>query len=273
VKGLLNGEGGGGNSASNKEEWLAVNEVVVGIIVALSLTGAALGSLLLHPRLPAHLRNAETISTIRLAAGLFTLMGSLVLGLTVNSARSTFESIDHNEHVISTEIILLDQALRHYGPEALNARRQLADYVTRGLDPATAGGQSDETNQAQERSLELVGDSLNALKPADAGRSALWQDARQHFLRIVELRWTLLEEADGTIPTALVLLLVAWLTLIFASFGYGAPRNAFVVITLVTSAILISGSLYLILDMDSAFSGPIQVSSKPAQRALMELRR
>jgi hypothetical protein len=68
-------------------------------------------------------------------------------------------------------------------------------------------------------------------------------------------------------------MLVAWLTLIFASFGYGAPRNAFVGITLVISALLISASLYLILDMESAFSGPIQVTSRPAQRALLELRK
>jgi hypothetical protein len=249
---------------------LGVSEVAVGFLIFVCLAGAALGSLLLYPRLPARFRDAETISTLRLAAGLFTLMGSLVLGLTINSARNTFESIDHDEHVISTEIIVLDRTLRRYGPETLSVRRQLVGYATHMLDERT---DDVETNRTQELSLEMVGNSLNALMPSDARTNALWQDARQHFQRIAELRWALLEQAEGTIPAALVIMLVAWLTLIFASFGYGAPRNAFVVITLVTSAILISGSLYLIMDMDTAFTGPIQVTSKPAQRALLELRR
>ena len=247
-----------------------MSEVTVGLLVFLCLAGAALGSLLLHPRLPSRFRDVETVSTIRLVAGLFTLMVSLVLGLTVNSARTTFESADHNEHVMSTEIILLDRALRRYGPETQIVRRQLVDYATRLLETPM---DEVETNQAQELSLETVGNSLNALRPSDVRSSALWQDARQHFQRIVELRWTLLEQGDGAIPPALVIMLVAWLTLIFASFGYGAPRNAFVVTILVVSALLISASLYLILDMESAFSGPIQVTSKPAQRALVELRK
>lgn len=247
-----------------------MDEVAVGLFVFLGLTGAALGSLLLYPRLPSRFRDADTVSTIRLVAGLFTLMVSLVLGLTVNSARTTFESVDHNEHVMSTEIILLDRALRRYGPETQGVRRQLVDYATRLLGAPT---DEVETNQALELSLETVGNNLNALQPSDVRSSALWQDARQHFQKIVELRWTLLEQGDGTIPPALVIMLVAWLTLIFASFGYGAPRNAFVATTLVVSAILISASLYLILDMESAFSGPIQVTSKPAQRALLELRK
>lgn len=247
-----------------------MSEVVVGILVFACLSGAALTSLVFYPRLPVRFRDAETVSTVRLAAGLFTLMVSLVLGLAVNSARNTFESVDHDEHVMSTEIILLDQTLRKYGPEAQIARKNLADYATRLLESPMEEG---ESGQTVEFAQETAGNTLNALEPADVQHRASWQDARQHFQRIVELRWTLLEQEDETIPTALVIMLVAWLTLIFASFGYGAPRNAFVAMTLVISAGLISASLYLILDMESAFSGPIQVTSNPAQRALLELRR
>ena len=46
-----------------------------------------------------------------------------------------------------------------------------------------------------------------------------------------------------------------------------------ILMPVIAAAILISGSLYLIMDMDTAFTGPIQVTSKPAQRALFELRR
>ncbi|WP_457151983.1 bestrophin-like domain, partial [Mesorhizobium sp. P5_C1] len=91
--------------------------------------------------------------------------------------------------------------------------------------------------------------------------------------KVVELRWILIEQSEGTIPAPLIAMLVAWLVLIFASFGFRAPRNAITVSTFVVSAVLIAGAIYLILDMDIPFSGPIQISPAPLQRALAELQR
>ena len=67
------------------------------------------------------------------------------------------------------------------------------------------------------------------------------------------------------------MLLGAWLMLIFASFGYCAPRNAVVVASLVVSSFLIAGAIYLTLDMDIPFDGTIQVSPEPLMRAVAEL--
>src|SRR6478609_1997055 len=50
-----------------------------------------------------------------------------------------------------------------------------------------------------------------------------------------------------------LLMLGAWLVLIFGSFGYRAPRNAVVLGTLVAAAFLITTSIYLVLDMDVPF--------------------
>jgi hypothetical protein len=43
--------------------------------------------------------------------------------------------------------------------------------------------------------------------------------------------------------------------------------------SLVVAAALIAGAIYLIIDMDVPFNGPIQVSPAPLQRAIVELRR
>ena len=71
----------------------------------------------------------------------------------------------------------------------------------------------------------------------------------------------------------IIALMVAWLLLVFASFGYRAPCNVVVATSLIVSAALIAGAIYLILDMDVPFAGPIQVSPAPLQRAIAELRR
>ncbi|CCV15159.1 DUF4239 domain-containing protein [Mesorhizobium sp. STM 4661] len=60
--------------------------------------------------------------------------------------------------------------------------------------------------------------------------------------------------------------------LIFGSFGFRAPRNPIVIGSFVLAAALIACSLYLILDMNVPFSGPIQISPAPLQRALAEMK-
>jgi hypothetical protein len=73
-------------------------------------------------------------------------------------------------------------------------------------------------------------------------------DAREQR-KAVELRWALVEQAEGSLPTPLR----GWLVLIFGSFGYRAPRNAVVLTSFVLASALISGALYLIVDMDAPF--------------------
>lgn len=96
---------------------------------------------------------------------------------------------------------------------------------------------------------------------------------RQIYRRVVERRWTLVEQAEGSIPVLLIFLVVSWLMMIFASFGYGAPKNTLVIGGLTIAAALIAGAIYLILEMDAPFSGPIHVSMEPLRRVLAEMQR
>ena len=129
------------------------------------------------------------------------------------------------------------------------------------------------SNRRAESLLKSVADALRGLKPTDEDQAALRLRAEQQFDKVFEMRWALIEQSEGTIPKPLIVLLGAWLVLIFASFGYCAPRNAVVVSSLVVSSLLIAGAIYLILDMDEPFDGMIQVSPEPLQRVVAELGR
>jgi hypothetical protein len=67
--------------------------------------------------------------------------------------------------------------------------------------------------------------------------------------------------------------LVIWLAMTMACYGFRAPKNAIVVIGFVVSSALLSGAIYMILDMGRPFDGPIQASSAPFVHALAELKR
>ncbi|MDX8450757.1 hypothetical protein [Mesorhizobium captivum] len=249
-----------------------MGEVLIGLGIFACLTGAAIVSLMVYEHFPTHHRQDDTSAVVRLAANLFVVLSSLVLGLMINSAKNTFEAINSNVHTFATDIILLDRTLRQYGPEADGARQSLTAYVQRVVDTSTAD--SDTTvvpNRLSELLLNQVGDILAGLTPADARQTAAQQAATQQLQKLIEQRWILAEQSEGAIPAPLIALLVAWLTLIFASFGFRAPRNATIVGTFVISGTLAAAAVYLIIDMDAPFSGPIQVSPAPLQRALAEL--
>jgi hypothetical protein len=251
-----------------------MSEILFALLIFLCLVTASLGCLLNYARLPLRQRQEDTHAVVKLAANVFVVMTSLVLGLMINSAKNTFEAIDHNVHTFATTLILLDKSLREYGPEAAETREQLYSYGRRavvGTWPSKGKPLIDDPTA--EKLLNKAETSLNAIKPVDADRLLVWNEARGRMQSIVELRWLLAEDSEGNIPSPLIIMVVTWLILIFASFGYRAPRNHIVIITLVVASALISTSMYLIMDMDVPFSGPMQVSSSPMHRALAYMRR
>ena len=149
-------------------------------------------------------------------------------------------------------------------------RRRLLTYVSQA---AAHMAQSDPVlgSRTAEHLLDDVADGVRTLSFSDNEHAALRTSAEHRFAQIFEMRWVLIEQAEGTIPAPLIVLLGAWLTLIFASFGGCAPRNPVVLAMLFISSFLISGAIYLILDMDRPFDGTIQLSAAPLKRTIAEM--
>jgi hypothetical protein len=80
-------------------------------------------------------------------------------------------------------------------------------------------------------------------------------------------------DRGGRLPTAFIVILVFWLSIIFASFGLLAPGNVTVVGTLFVSALSVTAALDLIIDMDHPYLGFIRVSDVPVRLALERIGR
>jgi hypothetical protein len=211
----------------------------------------------------------DTKTTVRLVANLFVVMTSLVLGLMMNSAKNTLETDNRNVHALGTDLILLDRTMRALGPQAGEARQHLIEYVQTSLHEESI---LDEDPEA-EASLDAVGASLRAMQLSGDQQVSLWNDTRLLYRQVVQQRWVVVDQAGGTIPRPLIVMLIIWLMLIFASFGYQAPRNRIVTSSFIVAAFLVSAALYLILDMDAPVSGLAKTSNVPFQRALTQLQR
>jgi Protein of unknown function (DUF4239) len=251
-----------------------MNLIAIAFLVFVCLTAASLGCLLFHERLQPQHRQDDTQSVIRLVANIFVVMTSLVLGLMTNTAKNRFDSINRDVHIFATDLILLDRTLQTYGEGAGEAQRRLIAYVDRAANSKwTSSDPLLVSDEASEQLLDDVGRSVQDITPTDEQQLAVWNDARQEYRKIVQKRWALLEQSEGSIPTPLLGMVVTWLVLVFGSFGYRAPRNAVVVTSFLVAAALMSGTLYLILETDEPFAGPISISHAPLHRVLAEMRR
>jgi hypothetical protein len=245
-------------------------ETSISLVFFVCLFGAAVGSRVIYGKFPSRYRQEDTQNVVRLVANLFVVMTSLMLGLMVNSSRNAFEAIDGNIHRFATNLIILDRSLATFEPQAIEARQRLLAYTTWAAR-RTHHDDPQYADRAAEKLLNEVGQALATLPSGTLSQTALAGDIRGQFRNIVELRWSIDEQLEGTIPFALVCLLGAWLVLIFASFGYTAPFNPVTLMSFLVASALIGATIYVLLDMDLPFSGVIKVSPAPLERAIAEM--
>lgn len=250
-----------------------MNGAVTGLLVFAFLAGAALLALWLHPRLPSTYRSKETTDIVRLGVGVVATTAALVLGLLISSVKGGFDQVNHDVQAFATKLILLDRTLRLYGPGAEDARALLTHYTEQALQETWpgAGGTAIVEDQAAGALLDRVEAAILALPP-DPRRPDLVNQAATEIRDIVRQRWTLIEESGSAVSPAVVAAVALWLGLVFASFGYDAPRNGLVVATLLVCAASVAGAIFLIVEMDGAFTGLIVVPSDAVRQALAHMR-
>jgi len=244
-------------------------EFDVALLAFVSMIGAAFLGLFIKKRRAAEHLQDNTSAVVELLAGLFVVMTSLVLGFMINSAKDTSAANDRNVHTLATDIILLDRAIQGLGQEAEDTRRHLVEYVQIGVNETNILREDPEA----EVLLNAAGNSLRTIRVSDQQKVALWNDALLLYRQVIQQRWVMVDAAGGTIPKPLIIMLILWLTVIFASFGYLAPRNTIVTALFFLAALLISATLYLIVDMDTPSSGMFRASNAPFQRAFEEMQR
>lgn len=112
---------------------------------------------------------------------------------------------------------------------------------------------------------------IEQLMPANSFQGHVVALARAAMQETLQARRAAITAAVPTISWLFLLLLMFWLGVIFIVFGLISPRNGLTHAVIVLSAISISSSVYLILDLDTPFRGFISVSSQPLRDALQHV--
>ena len=126
-----------------------------GIIFVSTLGGIFLGTLL-RRALPRHHLDEHVKDVVRLGVGLVATIAALVLGLLIAAAKSSFDTQTGQVRQITANLILLDNILAQYGPEARPVREQIRSTVGPFADRLWREKEADasgpfETDDAAER--------------------------------------------------------------------------------------------------------------------------
>ena len=249
-----------------------MNALMISGVIFVSMQGGIfLGALLRHS-LPAHHLDERAKDVVRLGAGLIATIAALVLGLLIAGAKGSFDKQTSQITEITADLILLDNILAQYGPEARTVREQIRSTVGPFADRLWREKETGKMFPFEtDGTAEQVYLGIQKLSPHDDIQRSLQSRAVQISNDLAQTRFLLYVESENLIPTPFLTVLAFWLMIIFASFGLFSPLNATVVTSLCLFALSAACSIFLILELSRPFTGLMSISSAPLRNALAPL--
>ena len=236
--------------------------------------GIVLGSLI-RGRLPDPHLHDDSRDVLKLASGMIATLVALVIGLLVGSSKSSFDQASSGATQIGAKVIALDRVLRRYGPETDDIRRRLSDGIAdsiRRLWPEASGAGPGLAAIERATNMEDVQVMIARLEPRDETHRFLRTHAFALINDLTQSRWLMIEQAQAALPAAFLAVLIFWLTVLFASLGLLAPRNATTACSLFVCAFSMASAIYLILEMNHPLEGIIRISPAPLHKAIAVIR-
>lgn len=239
-----------------------------GLVFALTFGGALVGFGARAALPESHLGN-ESKETVKLAIGLVGTMSALVLGLLVASAKQVYDAQGTEITTLSSNVVLADRFLSHYGPETKEIRDELRGSMqefTDGISGDVRAGAA--MTGAPASAGEDVYERVEALAPKDERQRDLRNEALHILVDIGKTRSLMYYQAIARPSRPLMIAIVFWLTLTFFSWGLYARPNTTVVFAIAMAALAVASALLLISEMYSPYEGLIRVSTAPLRAAL-----
>jgi len=235
------------------------------VIFLLVLGGIFIGTAF-RRALPQNHLSKETQDVVRLGAGLTATIAALVLGLLIGGAKGSFDTRSSQVKQLTANIILLDNLLAQYGPEATPLRKGLRSDADRLWHEKITTEPFTTSSEAEKLYLAIL-----TLSPQNETQRSLQARAVQVANDLAQTRLLLFVETDNQIPIPFLAILVFWLFIIFLSFSLFSDLNTTALAFLCVFGLSASFAIYLILELNDPFNGLMKISDIPLRNALVPL--
>lgn len=241
-------------------------------IVFASAFGGSVFAMVVKRFLPEHHLSPDSKEIVKIGMGLVASMSALVISLLIATAKGTYDAQSSAVTELSANFILLDRVLIRYGPEASEPRDLLKKVVKGTIDrtwPQDQGQAADLTPSGDTKAVgEVIYDKIGELAPKTEAQRELRTRAIGIIAEITQARMRIYSRQESGLPRPLLIVLVFWLTILFAGYGLLAPVNSTVLVVLLICAMSVGGAVFLMEELTTPFSGIMRVSSVPMQNAL-----
>jgi hypothetical protein len=251
-----------------------MKDTLISLLVFALIFGGALVGMVVRPLLSEQHQTPDSRDVVKMTTGLIGTLTALVLGLLIASAKNSFDQKTSQVRQMTATIILLDDLLMQYGPEAIRLRSLLRQSI-----PPLANRiwHEDEVSTGKPVRFESSAESsafeneLAHLSPNNETQRSLQSRAIQAFTQAAQIRLQLFAQTGGSIPTPFLVILVFWLSAIFVSFTLFARTNLIVMTSLFVGALSFACATFLVLELDNPFTGLMGISSATLRSALSPL--
>jgi hypothetical protein len=240
-------------------------------LVFVLVFGASLAGMGVRRVKPDERFTAESKDTIRLVIGLVVTMTSLVLGMLVSSGKTFYDDEKSQVAELSSQVITIDDLLKAYGPEAAPLRIEARDSVEEIVDRIWP---RDSWQSSQLRPLTngpIFYDHVRELAPKNEQQASVKAQLLAAALSLRRTYWLMYLQSETSIAVPLLSVVTSWLVVIFFSFGLFAPRLPNVIVTLFICSMAVSAAIFIIVSMNSPFSGALRISPAAIRDVLSQM--
>lgn len=251
-----------------------MDPIAKSVIVLVCVFASGMLGLSLRSILPERHLQEESLTMVRLCTGVIATLTALVLGLLVASAKANYDRASNQITSAAAAVVLLDRTLAQYGPQTAAARSSLREAVESAMErlfSSHSRGVADlDTSESLARGERLQA-QLRQLTPENDAQRVLQARALEISNDVAQTRQLVITQAQGSLPAAFLVILVLWLSIMFAGFGLVTANNPTVLVTLLLCAVSVAGAVLMIEELNHPLAGLMKVPSAPMRYALAHL--
>jgi hypothetical protein len=248
-----------------------VTSILIAAVVAFLAFGSGLVGLYLQKRLPEHHMSGGSKDMILAVIGLVSLLLALVLGTLVGKTYEFFTTQKSELETMASRVLLVDQALVQYGPEAKLARDKLKEAVTQSYDLFWRGVDSDPAQLKVDVALtrwRAMTNFLNTLDPETAVQKEALAAAKLNLGLMEQTRLLMSLQLSSSVAWSLVISVTGWSMFLFCGFGVRSGTNPTTIATLALGAISVASAMFLILDLSQPYSGLFRIPPSAMEQTI-----
>jgi hypothetical protein len=253
--------------------------VWISVFVAILVFVCGIAGLYLQRLLPEPHSVERSRDMIGAVVGLITLLLALVLGTIVGSAYGFYSTQKAELENLSTRALQLDLALAEYGPETKPYRAKMKEGIARARQMFWGAGNFADSDpdalkvSAALPTLQATDEFLASLNPQTPMQRQAVAAAEIDASWIQNLRISMSLQLASPVSWPLLVIVVAWSSILFCGFGLLSRTTATTVAAVALGAFSVASAVFLILELSEPYTGLFRLPAAALEQTIDALDR